>query len=131
MILLRDKHGRDGVKWALENWAKDPITCSAIVGGQMNGYRTTHPQGSTYLHATNDPYSVGQMIEFEAHRCGVTIRGNSYKLDKILVYWFVEPDDSLCRRTFDLIEARGILAELLDLSEGDAEGARKVLRGTK
>lgn len=134
MNILRDKHGRDGVKWALENWAKDPITCTAIVGGQMNGYRTTHPQGSTYLRETNDPDALAAMCVFELERCGVRdfvadpARSKDVGAGERVRLFF---DDSKTHYSFAVPTFRERLTKLLDLSEGDADGARKVLRGAK
>lgn len=134
MNLLRDRHGRDGVKWALENWAKDPITCAAIVGGQMNGYRTTHPQGSTYLRETNDPDALAAMGVFELERCGVhefiadPERSKDVGAGERVCLFF---GDSKTHYSFSVPTFRARLAKLLDLPDNDVDGARKVLRSAK
>ena len=126
MIILREKYGRDGIKWALEQWSADPITCVAIVGGQMNGYRTTHPQGSHYLRLTNDPGYVAGMLEFELKRCGIqSLVADPKRLppkpERVSLFF----GNTNSHYRMALPEAREKLLKILGVADNDAKDAQE------
>lgn len=147
MNILRNKQDRNGIKWALKNWKAAPDTCTDIIGGQMNGYRTTHPQGSTYLRETNDPDQLAHMLEFETNRCGLSAKQFKDRHDvyrdfghKYFLSMFAEKDhidftltegDTSESADWTMSNAREILAKLLLLPNESADDARKVLWGIK
>ena len=152
MNLLETKEGRAVVAAVLSAYAKEGGQHDPLVSYLEAVARPGVPTDA--FRAVRDPAKLAELLTFEACRCGLSagLRLREHKDGEPLVYpWEflhfpnpsvpnAKPGIGICpnrwdvdapQRDLNMLEARAALAAFLQLSDGDAAGAEKILRGNQ